>query len=67
MAHAGKDTEGSQFFFTHTPCPHLDGGYTAFGRVSEGMDVVRSLQIGDMILGVELSDAPPVPAKPAKP
>jgi len=50
MASSGLDTEGSQFFFTHTWTPHLDGLYTIFGEVVEGMDVVDTIQIGDMIL-----------------
>ncbi len=52
MALAGKDTGGSQFFFTHSPTPHLDGRYTIFGRVRRGMDVVDTLQIGDTIADV---------------
>ena len=47
MASAGRHTEGVQFFFTHSPTPHLDGRYTIFGRVAEGMDVVLALQKGD--------------------
>jgi len=47
MAHAGKDTGGSQFFVTHLPVPRLDGRYTAFGRVVSGMDVVDALVRGD--------------------
>jgi cyclophilin family peptidyl-prolyl cis-trans isomerase/HEAT repeat protein len=49
MASAGKDTEGCQFFITHISTPHLDGRYTIFGKVSEGMEIVDSLQIGDTI------------------
>ncbi|QSQ25027.1 peptidylprolyl isomerase [Pyxidicoccus parkwayensis] len=49
MALAGKDTGGSQFFFTHAPQPHLDGRYTAFGEVVSGMDVVDALLEGDII------------------
>jgi cyclophilin family peptidyl-prolyl cis-trans isomerase/HEAT repeat protein len=52
MALSGKDTGGSQFFFTHTPQPHLDGRYTAFGEVTAGMEVVDALLEGDVILEV---------------
>ncbi len=47
MAHAGKDTGGSQFFITHSPQPHLDGAHTVFGKVVEGMDVVNGIRAGD--------------------
>ncbi|CAN5340770.1 peptidylprolyl isomerase [soil metagenome] len=50
MASAGKDTEGSQYFITHSMQPHLDGRYTAFGRVIEGMDVVDRILEGDHVL-----------------
>jgi peptidylprolyl isomerase len=50
MASAGKDTEGSQFFITHSMQPHLDGAYTAFGWVVEGMDAVDRLLVGDRIV-----------------
>jgi len=49
MAHAGKDTGGSQFFITHMPQPHLNGRHTAFGKVISGMNVVDRLQIFDQI------------------
>ncbi|MBN9684477.1 MULTISPECIES: peptidylprolyl isomerase [unclassified Corallococcus] len=49
MALSGKDTGGSQFFFTHSPQPHLDGRYTAFGEVVRGMDVVDALLEGTII------------------
>ncbi|QAT86193.1 peptidyl-prolyl cis-trans isomerase [Corallococcus coralloides] len=49
MALSGKDTGGSQFFITHSPQPHLDGRYTAFGRVEKGMDVVDALLEGTVI------------------
>jgi len=50
MARSGKDTEGSQFFITHGMQPHLDPGYTAFGWVVGGMDVVDRIVAGDRIV-----------------
>lgn len=47
MAHAGRDTGGSQFFLTFKQTPHLNGRHTAFGRVIEGMDVLSKLQRRD--------------------
>ena len=49
MARAGKDTEGSQFFIAHSMQPHLDGGYTAFGRVVEGQGVVDRILANDVV------------------
>ncbi len=57
MALSGKDTGGSQFFITHSPQPHLDGGYTVFGKVLEGMDVVNHIARGDRIEHVEIVEA----------
>lgn len=47
MAHAGKDTGGSQFFICHSPQPHLDGVHTVFGRVIEGLDIVDAIRKSD--------------------
>ena len=58
IASAGKDTEGSQFFITHSPQPHLDGRYTVVGRVLEGMDVVDRIQAGDWIERLSPAPAP---------
>jgi cyclophilin family peptidyl-prolyl cis-trans isomerase/HEAT repeat protein len=52
MALSGKDTGGSQWFVTHAPQPHLDGGYTVFGRIVSGMDVVDSIVRGDIIRSI---------------
>lgn len=53
LASAGKDSEGVQFFISHIWTPHLDGRYTIFAEVIEGMQVVLSLGVGDQILSVE--------------
>ena len=55
MAHAGKDTGGSQFFIAHSPQPHLDGIHTVFGQVTEGMDVVNAIKQGDVITSIRVS------------
>ena len=58
MALSGKDTGGSPWFATHSPQPHLDGGYTVFGRVNEvGMKVVDQIVRGDKILSVKIVEA----------
>jgi cyclophilin family peptidyl-prolyl cis-trans isomerase/HEAT repeat protein len=57
MALSGKDTGGSQFFITHSPQPHLDGGYTVFGQVVVGMEVVDSVTRGDVIRRVEIFES----------
>ncbi len=54
MANSGPDTNGSQFFITHMPQPHLDGKHTVFGRVTGGMDVIDAVEQGDTIRTVEV-------------
>jgi cyclophilin family peptidyl-prolyl cis-trans isomerase len=56
MALSWKDTGGSQFFITHSPQPHLDARYTAFGHVVNGMDVVDRIQQGDVIDRIRVWD-----------
>ncbi|RME10154.1 MAG: peptidylprolyl isomerase [Bacteroidetes bacterium] len=56
MASAGNHTESQQFFITHSPTPHLDGNYTIFARVMEGMDVVHTIRIGDVIEDITIQE-----------
>ena len=56
MAHAGKDTGGSQFFICHSPQPHLDGVHTVFGKTAD-MDVVNSIEPGDAIISVGVDES----------
>jgi cyclophilin family peptidyl-prolyl cis-trans isomerase len=56
MASSGMDTESCQWFITHTRTPHLNGRYTAFGRVTHGMDVVHKLAIGAKVEAIRLVD-----------
>jgi peptidyl-prolyl cis-trans isomerase B (cyclophilin B) len=53
MAHAGKNTGGSQFFICHAPQSHLDGVHTVFGQTSD-MEVVNAIRQGDKILSVKI-------------
>jgi len=55
MAHAGKDTGGSQFFICHGPQPHLDGKHTVFGQVTTGQDVVNEIRKNDQITSIRVS------------
>jgi len=54
MAHAGKNTGGSQFFICHSPQRHLDGVHTVFGQVTKGMDVVQAIKQNDALKSVRV-------------
>lgn len=55
MAHAGKDTGGSQFFICHAPQRHLDGVHTVFGQVTQGMEVVRRIEQNDVVNSIRVA------------
>jgi peptidyl-prolyl cis-trans isomerase B (cyclophilin B) len=55
MANAGPNTNGSQFFITHIPTPHLNGKHTVFGKVTSGLDVVDAIDQGDVMVSVKVA------------
>ena len=58
MAHAGRNTGGSQFFICHSRnnTAHLDGNHTCFGKVVDGVDVIDQITGGDKMTSVEIED-----------
>ncbi|PHR46764.1 MAG: peptidyl-prolyl cis-trans isomerase [Fluviicola sp.] len=58
MAHAGRNTGGSQFFICHgrTNTAHLDGNHTCFGKVIEGVDIIDKIRVDDAIEQIEIND-----------
>ena len=56
MANSGPNTNGSQFFITHSPQSHLDGMHTVFGKVVEGQEIVNGIQQGDRMVKVMVSE-----------
>lgn len=56
MAHAGKDTGGSQFFLVHDPQPHLDGKHTVFGKVTSGVEQALEMKAGAKMKSIRVTD-----------
>ena len=57
MANAGPNTNGSQFFITYAPQPHLDGHHSVFGQLIEGMEALKKLENGDIITRITIEES----------
>ncbi len=57
MANSGPNTNGSQFFITYTPQPHLNNHHSVFGQLLEGMDVLKALENGDAIVRITIEES----------
>jgi peptidyl-prolyl cis-trans isomerase B (cyclophilin B) len=58
MANAGPNTNGSQFFITYAPQPHLNGRHSVFGQLTSGMDVLKKLVNGDAVKEIAIEETP---------